>query len=245
MAVSKRADRHIQAKNYTSIPGGRAPIELIVMHVMQSGESGDTAEAVSQWAAGPNAPQASWHYAVDNNSTVSCVDERDVAWHAPGANHNGIGIEQAGMTGQNAHQWHDTYSEDMIIKQAAPLVADICRRLGIPCKRLTNAQLRAGSLGIVDHLQVCQVFKRCDHTDVGPEYPWGLLIAHAKKLLDAPKARYRYVMMDGEGKVIHRSKSFLRGSRYGQFEAFSKAAKKKTVDELFDDTDARIRLRRA
>ena len=79
----------VQARNYTR--GRSNPIDVIVIHTMESPEKPDTAESVAAWFAAATAPQASAHYCIDANSIVECVRDTDVAWHAPGANHNGLG----------------------------------------------------------------------------------------------------------------------------------------------------------
>ena len=78
--------------------GGRQ-IDLIVIHTMEMDEKGDTAERCAQWFRNPGA-RVSAHYCVDADSIVQCVRDQDVAWHAPGANHDGIGIEHAGRAKQ-------------------------------------------------------------------------------------------------------------------------------------------------
>ena len=79
---------------------GPHPIDLLVIHTMEAPEKPDTAENVAKWFAGSTAPQASAHYCIDADSIVQCVQDRDVAWHAPGANHNGLGFEHAGTAGR-------------------------------------------------------------------------------------------------------------------------------------------------
>ena len=44
---------------------GAAPVKWIVIHTMQAKEKPYTARAVAHWGAGPDAPKASWHYAID------------------------------------------------------------------------------------------------------------------------------------------------------------------------------------
>ena len=88
----------VQAKNFTQGPSNA--IDVLVIHTMESPEKPDTAESVAHWFAGSTAPQASAHYCIDDNSIVQCVHDADVAWHAPGANHNGLGFEHAGRAAQ-------------------------------------------------------------------------------------------------------------------------------------------------
>ena len=94
MAV--KAIPFVQARNFTK--GRSNKIDVLVIHTMETPENHDTAESVSNWFAGSSAPRASAHYCIDDNSIVQCVHDADVAWHAPGANHNGLGFEH-GMKG--------------------------------------------------------------------------------------------------------------------------------------------------
>lgn len=158
----------IQARNYTR--GRSGPIDVLVIHTMESPEKPDTAENVAHWFAGSTAPQASAHYCIDNNSVVSCVRDKDVAWHAPGANHNGLGFEHAGKAGQSAADWADPYSQQLLAR-SAELVAQKCREYDIPVQWLRPADLLAGRRGITGHVEVSRAFKRSNHTDPGETFP--------------------------------------------------------------------------
>lgn len=112
------------------------------------------------------------HNCVDNNSVVQCVLEKDVAHHAPGANHNGIGIEHAGYASQSRAQWLDEYSTAEL-RVSAKLVADLCSRWSIPIAKLSVEELRAGKRGICGHLDVTNAFNGGEgHQDPGPNFPW-------------------------------------------------------------------------
>ena len=90
--------KFVQARNYTR--GRSNAIDVLVIHTMESPEKPDTAESVANWFGGATAPEASAHYCIDSDSIVQCVHDEDVAWHAPGANHNGLGFEHAGRAAQ-------------------------------------------------------------------------------------------------------------------------------------------------
>lgn len=158
----------VQAAHYTPTRGRQ--IDLIVIHTMESPEKPSTAEDVAAWFAGSSAPQASAHYCIDNNSIVQCVRDRDVAWAAPHANHNGLHFEHAGTAKQTAAQWADAYSSAML-RRSATLVAGKCKEYGIPVVRLTVAGLTAGQRGIVGHLDCSQAFGGT-HFDPGGSFPW-------------------------------------------------------------------------
>jgi N-acetyl-anhydromuramyl-L-alanine amidase AmpD len=158
----------VQARNYTK--GRSNKIDVLVIHTMESPEKPDTAESVASWFAGSTAPQASAHYCIDNNSVVQCVHDGDVAWHAPGANHNGLGFEHAGRAAQTKTDWNDQYSQAML-EISAKLVAEKAVENHIPAVWLRPADLRAGKRGITGHADVSNAFKRSDHHDPGTSFP--------------------------------------------------------------------------
>ena len=158
--------------------GGRK-IDLIVIHTMEMDEKGETAENCAQWFRNP-AAKVSAHYCVDANSIVQCVRDQDVGWHAPGANHDGIGIEHAGRAKQTGRDWSDAYSEAML-ERSAELVAKLCRTYKIPVAWLYAADLVAGKRGITTHDAVSKAFKRGSHWDPGTGFP----IEHYLKLVRA------------------------------------------------------------
>lgn len=159
----------IQAKNFTESSARR--IDLLVLHSMESSEGRDTAETVAKWFAGPSAPQASAHFCIDSDSIVQCVQLDDVAWHAPGANHDGIGLEHAGRAAQARIEWLDEYGRAML-ELSARLAAHLCRRFRIPPVFVGSDALRTGGArGITTHADVTRAFRRSTHTDPGFGFP--------------------------------------------------------------------------
>lgn len=172
----------IQARNYTKGPRTKGAIRLIVIHDMEAPETKNTAENVARWFAGSTAPQASAHYCCDNDSTVQCVRDADIAWHAPGANANGIGIELSGYAKQTRTDWLDPYSKQMLDTQVIPLVAQLCKLYSIPAVWLLPSQVKAGKKGICGHIDVTRAFpeRHGSHTDPGPGFPRDYLIKSVK-----------------------------------------------------------------
>ena len=160
-----------QAKHFTPATRRKGDVLWVVIHTAECAEVVNAAENLAAWAAGPQAPRASWHFAVDSNSITQSVFEHDVAWHAPGANAVGIGIECAGRAGQTESQWDDIYSQAMLQK-CAKLVAGICERWEIPVQRLAPSHLKAKIPGITGHVDVSRAFKKSTHTDPGKFFPW-------------------------------------------------------------------------
>lgn len=174
----------VQAVNYT--PGKRAKNDLrwIVLHAMDGGEDTNRAENCAAWMAGKllpkfPPPRASAHYAIDADSVIQMVRDQDIAWHAPGANRYGIGIEHAGKANQTDIQWRDQFGISML-NISASLVARLCTKYAIPAHFLNAEELTRGHWGITTHLEVNKAFKGSTHTDPGPNFPLDWYIGQVK-----------------------------------------------------------------
>jgi N-acetyl-anhydromuramyl-L-alanine amidase AmpD len=236
---SALANSVIRAKNFTNASRTSAQMKHIIMHTMESPEGLTTAEDVSRWAAGSTAPQASWHYAVDANSIVSCVEEEDVAWAAPGANHDGIQIEMAGRAGQTPAQWADAFSKAELVL-AAKLVADICRRRGIRAVHGTNFDLSADRRGVYGHVQASEVFKKSNHTDPGVGFPWDGFMKDVQAFLDGRKWQVRLYNKDGQ--VVDRSTIVGTKGIAARYLAFSTRVAPKVAKMAAAGMQPRIRV---
>lgn len=172
-ALSQGFIPFVLARNYTLVDkDSPRPIDLIVIHTMESPDKPDTAENVAAWFAGSNAPKASCHYCVDSDSVVQVVRDRDVAWHAPGANRQGIGIEHAGYARQTSADWRSPYNLTMLLR-SAKLAASLCKRYGIPVERRTVDQLKSKMRGFCGHVDITNAFNNgVGHTDPGGAFPW-------------------------------------------------------------------------
>jgi hypothetical protein len=149
--------------------------DQLVLHTMEAPEKGDTAEACARWfhkqsSARDAKPRSSAHACVDDDSVVVCVPWNRIAWHAPGANRRGIGLELAGYARQTAEQWTDAYSL-RVLDRAAWLTAELSFRHPIPIRDLTVEGLLAGEPGITTHGRVSRAFRKSTHTDPGAHFP--------------------------------------------------------------------------
>ena len=162
----------IEAANYT--PVNRRNIDLIVIHDMEYPERITAAEDVARYFANQKkgSSGSSAHYNCDNNTAVQCVRDHDVAWAAPGANHDGLQFEHAGYARQTTEQWLDDFGRKMLFGVSAPLVAKKCREHKIPPKFLRSAALLAQRRGITTHWEVTKAFSHGrGHTDPGTGFP--------------------------------------------------------------------------
>lgn len=150
--------------------GREKQLRLIVIHTMEAPESPKTAENIAAYFASGNVV-ASAHACVDQDSVVICLPPSDTAFAAPGANADGYQIEHAGYAHQDGAGWADEESKSML-KLSAAHARSIALAAGIPLRHLTDAELAAGYAGFVGHDQVSRVYKRSDHWDPGPQFPW-------------------------------------------------------------------------
>lgn len=152
-------------------------VKLIVLHDMENANAGGAAEATGAWFARA-ASQGSTHYGVDNNSIQRYLGLDRVPWGAPSVNTSGVHIEQMGKAAWTRRQWMDKAAGTL--ERTAWLIARLHKRLGIPIRTLTDAELKAGKQGVVTHRQCSRVFGGT-HTDPGTGYPLAHVIDRAKK----------------------------------------------------------------
>jgi len=156
--------------------------KLIVIHCMEYPETATSTEWCAAFFAGPDSPKSSAHYAVDSDSVVCMVQPELIAWHAPGANKHGIGIEHAGYARQSRAQWLDDYSLAMLML-SAQLSAHLCERFKIPARYVQGEQLRRGMPGITTHAEVSRTFELSTHWDPGPHFPMSDYLAWVNEAL--------------------------------------------------------------
>lgn len=169
----------VHAKWFAPVPETTKRIVTnIVIHDMEYPETVHSAEDVAKYFQnGSDGRKASAHVCVDADSVVQCVRDNDIAYAAPGLNSHGIQIELAGYARQSREEWLDEYGI-RLLENAADVVAQYCVKYDIPPLKLTDEQLEADGHGIVGHDQVSRIFKRSDHTDPGPNFPWDYLMEH-------------------------------------------------------------------
>jgi N-acetyl-anhydromuramyl-L-alanine amidase AmpD len=181
----------MQAKFYQPVDHKNPrTVRLIVVHDMEAPETTHTAEDIARYFRDmPDNRPVSAHLCIDADSIVQCVHDRDVAYAAPGANHDGIHLELAGYGRQTRQQWLDTYGQSLL-GLAGNAAAQYCLKYGAPVQHLTDAQLKQGLRGIVGHDQVSRVYHKSDHTDPGPNFPWDVFMSRVSQYFIERKARF-------------------------------------------------------
>jgi hypothetical protein len=166
------------------VPGRPKAVRLIVIHTTESHEAEGSARGVANdfKTRGPD-HKGSSTIVVDDKEIIQCVKDSNTPAAAPGANQDGIHIELCGMAEQTSDNWTDPFSQAELAL-AADAAAQYCLKYDIPVVHLTNSQLQAGDKGIVGHVQVSEVYKKSDHFDPGPNFPWASFIAQVQANFD-------------------------------------------------------------
>lgn len=168
--------------------GRTKPVELIVIHTMEAAETSETAEKVGKYFQNPGV-KASTHYGCDNNSVVQYVYDSNTAFGGKNANANGIHIEHAGYAKQDAGDWSDNFSRDMLI-YSAQIAAYLCVKFNIPvdfAEFAGNDNPRVVKRGFCGHADVPL---HGSHWDPGRNFPWGSYFWLIKQTLNAFKVDY-------------------------------------------------------
>jgi N-acetyl-anhydromuramyl-L-alanine amidase AmpD len=160
----------VAAYNFTPITGVPRSLDFVVVHCTENPDVAGLARANANIFSRKDARKASFHYVLDNTEVIQCVKDTDVAWHAPGANHNGIGVEIVGKAGQTQSQWADDFSR-VALYNAMGLIAYLCRKYAIP-PLFVDAENLTKTRGITRHSDVTKAFPKLGcHWDPGPNFP--------------------------------------------------------------------------
>lgn len=178
-------------KSYT--PGRRRPVQFVTLHYTAGSEGDNTAEAGASYDK-RRTDGTSTHYFTDSAGLpiweVPLGDRAHTArFHG---NEIGVHIEICG-TRQTRAQWLDAVST-RTLRTTAKLVAQLCRQLGLPVRRLSTAETRAAYYaaegkrpkGINDHNACTYAFPEDDgtHEDVGAEFPWDVFLGWVQGYYD-------------------------------------------------------------
>jgi hypothetical protein len=157
-------------------------INLIVMHATQGGTSRSVSKYFKMPTSGGSATMV-----VDDYSCYRCLRDDEIPWGAPGANYNGIHIEQCGYSSWLKSMWSTTHRKTLM--RAAYKAAYHCKKYGLKPRFLTAANLKAGMRnGITTHAECTKAFGG-DHTDPGTGWPRLLFMTLVRGYYTALKVR--------------------------------------------------------
>jgi N-acetyl-anhydromuramyl-L-alanine amidase AmpD len=231
MAQSKEFPQYkwVQAKSYTKNRVSAAYPDVIFIHTTEGSEGLVSAENGAAYDA-RRSDGTSTHFFVDQNSTIQCVLTTDEAHAARRTgNDKGIQIEVCGKAAQSKTQWADPASRGAV-NQAADVGVAIRKKYGksrFPLRNLTPAELRAGKNGFAEHYDATKAFPSDggDHTDPGPNFPWGLLfdlIEQKERAVTAPKPLKQHKVLALDGLSLPELKYGMKDSDYKGYWNISK-----------------------
>jgi N-acetyl-anhydromuramyl-L-alanine amidase AmpD len=171
-------DRFQRAAKFRATVGRR--IDLVVIHTTENETRDGVADAVAAYFARGERDVSS-HYVIGPDVTIWCVPEKDVAWAAPGANHNGIQLELVGQAAYTAAQWA-LPAQRAVLTRAAWIAACVCRRYVIPDHTVGVEGLLAGERGITTHAAVSAAFHKSTHWDPGPGFDLEAFAAAVRRM---------------------------------------------------------------
>lgn len=179
--------------------GVRDRTQVVIIHATDN-----TASAESEAGYATHRPdQTSAHVYVDDNSAVQALRLDHIAygalWHG-----NQISV-QFELCGRSNHL------TDATMRQAAPLVAEVCKRYGIPIRKISASQIRNGVKGICGHADITAAFPQDggDHTDPGNAFPWSRFIdyvAEGDQEDDMDQATFNKLLRGADIIPIHSGK---------------------------------------
>jgi N-acetylmuramoyl-L-alanine amidase len=156
---------------------GRRPLSAVMWIVLHSTEGG-TAASVARYFQSPSA-DGSTHLVVDDDECQRCLPNSARCWGAPGANYNGLHIEQCGFARWSNVDWK---SHLATLKRAAYKTAIHCDMFGIPPVFRNAAGLDAARPGITTHAECSEAFGG-SHWDPGAGWPRSLFMSYVKRYL--------------------------------------------------------------
>ncbi|MGZ4745616.1 MAG: N-acetylmuramoyl-L-alanine amidase [Oryzihumus sp.] len=163
--------------NPQHMSGPNGPITRIVLHGTVSPCVAGGAVNVAHYFQSADAGGLA-HFVVDPSEIVQCCPEDTACWHAP-PNHGSLGVELCDPQAGPDARWSDAPHAAML-HRAAVLVADLCKRHGVPTEYVNAPGLVAGKHGITMHSDVSAAFHQSTHVDPGSAFPMAQFIALVK-----------------------------------------------------------------
>lgn len=141
--------------------GPRGQTQMVVIH-----DTGNTASDTAEANYASHRPdRTSAHIYVDGDSATRALPLGNVAYGChPTGNARSVQFELVAS-------WSDA-----TMRVAAPLVAEACRRYGIPIRKVGPDELKRGEKGICGHGDVTLAWREGDHMDPGPRFDWGKFV---------------------------------------------------------------------
>ncbi|WP_029931084.1 peptidoglycan recognition protein family protein [Nocardia otitidiscaviarum] len=147
--------------------------QLIVQHTTES--TGGNTSVIGYLERNRN---GSYQTMVDfDGEEVRMVPDNRQAWGAGNqGNRRGLHVCAMGRAEWDRARW---LREGKLLERTAMRYAEWNRRYGIPLRKITAAQARAGERGILGHIDISAAWREVDHWDPGHHFPYDVVIARA------------------------------------------------------------------
>lgn len=163
--------------------GARDPskCQFICIHTNQGPETGKIESLLSYMQDGSKGVSYNMVVGADGR-TGRCNDDNYIPWAAGyTANRKGLHLCALGYAEQTRAQWLDPPA---LLDGMAKVIAHWSKTYGIPLVPISKADLLAGKRGVTGHVDTAQAWKETDHTDPGSFFPYDVVLAKAKAILD-------------------------------------------------------------
>jgi LysM repeat protein len=166
---------HIQAKGYTR---GRSyseakEVDWLVIHTAQGAKD---EVALGHYFAGTTSGSSNAGAGQDGGY-ASYVNYADTCWAAPPLNQEADHLEICGFAEWSRDEW---LKYDKMLETVAHWIAWRCTVRKIPIRYVATP--RPGTSGVTGHVDVNHWYKKSNHWDPGPNFPWDKVIARAQAL---------------------------------------------------------------
>lgn len=153
---------------YRHAAGDGGPRDITQMVVIHATDNTASDENESSYAM-HRPDQTSAHFYVDDDSAFRCLPLANIAFGCyPVGNGRSVQFELCGVS---------SHISDATMRQAAPLVAEVCKAYGIPIRKIGPSDLVNGVKGICGHGDVTNAWHQGDHTDPGSGFDWNRFIS--------------------------------------------------------------------
>lgn len=154
--------------------GTRSETQCVVIHATDN-----TAPARNEAVyASRRTDNVSAHIYGDENELIQALPLGHIAYGCFSmGNNRSVQFELCGLSNQLS---------DATLRKAAPYVAKVCQRYGLPIQHVGPEALRNGVKGICGHGDVTLAWHQGDHTDPGPSFPWATFLGYVAESIGQP-----------------------------------------------------------
>ncbi|MDK8451003.1 peptidoglycan recognition protein family protein [Corynebacterium mastitidis] len=146
---------------------------------------GDDLESRADWQN--KSRTGSYTILVGTKRTLRANDDNYAPWAAGyTANRRGLHLSFLAYASSRRGDW---LAADHQLELGAAVVADWCKRYGIPVVKISGADLRAGKRGICGHGDAAAAWRETDHTDPGAGFPWDVFIQKVQRHISGTAAK--------------------------------------------------------